>query len=367
MKIKIICIILLISMLSCMLVSCQSIHGIRGEKGDKGDPGEKGEPGKDGTSLLTGNGAPAVDRGIVGDSYIDLDSWDFYTKTQEGWSLVGNIKGADDKDTPDDVPDDNHELNGTYELSHIVAEWIQTGKKMTYNLGDGYFGTELTSNTISFTANDGTGVMSYNFGQLVTRNVTYEAIDGKFTMICEEAVDLFNNGDLRNRLEFSIEEIDGKAYYVLNASNGFYNFSYYVVKSDNEDEKEVSTPDDVLNGEYGLHHIVVEKFLSGEKSTYNIGDTYLGLVMSNSTISVILNNGSGTLTYDFGSVITTNITYEVVNDKFIMTCEDPVDILYGHPENRYEMVIDEIDGKVCFVLTVSSAYSIYTYYVVALP
>lgn len=201
------------------LVGAQGDQGIQGEKGDKGDPG------KDGTSLLTGNGAPAADRGIVGDSYIDLDSWDFYTKTQEGWSLVGNIKCADDKDTPDDV----------------------------------------------------------------------------------------------------------------------------------------------LNGEYGFHHIVVEKILSGEKSTYNIGDTYLGLVMSNSTISVILNNGSGTLTYDFGSVITTNITYEVVNDKFIMTCENPVDILYGHPENRYEMVIDEIDDKVCFVLTVSSAYSIYTYYVVALP
>jgi hypothetical protein len=133
-----------------------------------------------------------------------------------------------------------------------------------------------------------------------------------------------------------------------------------------EDDKSNSPTIDVLNGEYGLHHIVVEKMSSGEKSTYNIGDTYLGLVMSSSTISIVLNNGSGTMTYDFGSVISTNITYEVVDDKFIMTCEDAVDILYGYPEHRYEVDIDEIDGNVCFVLTVSSAYSVYTYYVAAL-
>ncbi len=220
---------MLMVVFSGVLTSCYTPQGpndSQGIQGEKGEDGKDGVDGKDGTSLLVGNGAPAWDRGIVGDSYIDLDSWDFYHKTTDGWSVVGNIKIKDDEEN--------------------------------------------------------------------------------------------------------------------------------------------SATDDELNGEYGLHHIVVERVLTGEKNTYNIGDTYLGLVMSNSTISVALNNGSGTMTYDFGSVITTNITYEVVDGKFIMTCEDAVDILYGYPEHRYEMTIDEIDGKVCFVLTVSSANSIYTYYVAAL-
>ena len=74
-----------------------------------------------------------------------------------------------------------------------------------------------------------------------------------------------------------------------------------------EDEEVNSATDDVLNGEYGLHHIVVESISYGTKNTYNIGDTYLGLVMSSNTISVALNNGSGTMTYYFGEVKTTNI------------------------------------------------------------
>ena len=55
--------------------------------------GEQGEPGKDGTSLLTGNGEPSDEQGKNGDSYVDLDSWDFYVKMNESWFHVGNIKG----------------------------------------------------------------------------------------------------------------------------------------------------------------------------------------------------------------------------------------------------------------------------------
>ena len=55
----------------------------------------KGEPGQDGLSLLTGTGAPSNSLGKVGDSYIDTASWDFYTKTAEGWVKVGNLKGQD--------------------------------------------------------------------------------------------------------------------------------------------------------------------------------------------------------------------------------------------------------------------------------
>jgi hypothetical protein len=31
--------------------------------------------------------------GKTGDSYIDLDTWNFYVKTTDGWVMNGNIKG----------------------------------------------------------------------------------------------------------------------------------------------------------------------------------------------------------------------------------------------------------------------------------
>lgn len=52
------------------------------------------ESGKDGLSLLTGHGVPADSAGAEGDSYIDLDSWNYYTKSATAWAVSGNIKGA---------------------------------------------------------------------------------------------------------------------------------------------------------------------------------------------------------------------------------------------------------------------------------
>ena len=59
----------------------------------KGPQGEKGESGKDGTSLLTGTNKPSNDLGKVGDSYINLTTWDYFVKTENSWELKGNIKG----------------------------------------------------------------------------------------------------------------------------------------------------------------------------------------------------------------------------------------------------------------------------------
>jgi hypothetical protein len=55
-------------------------------------------------------------------------------------------------------------------------------------------------------------------------------IDGKFIMHCEEAVDLYNNGNAQKDLELSITEIDGKTCFVLEASNGYYNFTYFIAE-----------------------------------------------------------------------------------------------------------------------------------------
>ena len=71
--------------------------GAKGDKGDKGDQGlqgekgDTGEKGADGTSVRTGNGAPSSELGIDGDSYIDLSTWDYYTKASGEWTKKGNI------------------------------------------------------------------------------------------------------------------------------------------------------------------------------------------------------------------------------------------------------------------------------------
>ncbi|MBP5574518.1 MAG: leucine-rich repeat protein [Bacilli bacterium] len=71
----------------------QGNQGSQGEQGPKGDQGDAGQKGEDGTSVLTGNGAPSSNLGKIGDSYIDLSSWDYYVKTENGWIKQGNIKG----------------------------------------------------------------------------------------------------------------------------------------------------------------------------------------------------------------------------------------------------------------------------------
>jgi hypothetical protein len=53
-----------------------------------------GTNGTDGLSFLNGTSTPASGLGVVGDSYLDTTTYDIYTKTNSGWSVVCNIKGA---------------------------------------------------------------------------------------------------------------------------------------------------------------------------------------------------------------------------------------------------------------------------------
>lgn len=84
--------------LALALTGCAGQVGSIGPQGSQGEPGQTGskcEPGKDGTSLLTGVGAPSDALGNAGDSYIDTETWDYYLKTGAGWIKQGNIKGQD--------------------------------------------------------------------------------------------------------------------------------------------------------------------------------------------------------------------------------------------------------------------------------
>ena len=68
--------------------------GDTGPQGPKGDKGDSGIDGKDGESLLTGKGTPSSSLGKDGDSYVDTETWDYYTKEDGKWTKAGNFKGG---------------------------------------------------------------------------------------------------------------------------------------------------------------------------------------------------------------------------------------------------------------------------------
>lgn len=57
--------------------------------------GEPGQNGKDGTSIKTGQGVPSTSIGNNGDSYIDIENWNYYLKSNDSWILLGSIRGVD--------------------------------------------------------------------------------------------------------------------------------------------------------------------------------------------------------------------------------------------------------------------------------
>ena len=64
-------------------------------KGADGKDGTNGTNGKDGATWLTGAGAPAATLGKEGDLYLDTDEFDIYKKGATAWEKTGNIKGQD--------------------------------------------------------------------------------------------------------------------------------------------------------------------------------------------------------------------------------------------------------------------------------
>ena len=64
----------------------------------KGGSGAAGAAGVNGKSLTAGNGVPDDENGSVGDSYIDVDSGNYYVKDTSAWTNIGNIKGGEGED-----------------------------------------------------------------------------------------------------------------------------------------------------------------------------------------------------------------------------------------------------------------------------
>jgi hypothetical protein len=121
------------------------------------------------------------------------------------------------------------EYNGSYVLKQIITEKISSGDKTTYKLGDFYFGVRLVKENIEAEIASGVGNMSFNFDKKVSNNITYDVFEDKIVMYCEEGIDLFGKGNYQYEFDILIERVDENTYFVLQASNGYYNFSYYLV------------------------------------------------------------------------------------------------------------------------------------------
>lgn len=124
----------------------QGVPGETGPQGPAGNDGNDGQDGQDGTSLLTGHGEPQPSYGKEGDSYINLDNWDYYVKTSEGWVLQGNIKGNDGQDGTDG----NDGTNGQNGVS--IVSIIKTSSD---GLVDAYTIYYSNGTTSTFTVTNG--------------------------------------------------------------------------------------------------------------------------------------------------------------------------------------------------------------------
>lgn len=116
-------------------ISSDGYWVVDGVKTNTKTQGEQGEPGKDGTSLLTGHGCPSNSSGKEGDSYIDLDTWNFYVKKSETWNYEGNIKGEQGNPGKDGQDGTNgvDGIDGTSVLTGEGAPDADSGKN-----GDSY-------------------------------------------------------------------------------------------------------------------------------------------------------------------------------------------------------------------------------------
>ena len=119
-------------------------------QGPEGEQGIQGEPGKDGSSILTANGVPEGNLGKNGDSYIDLDNWNYYVKESGVWNLKGNIKGQDGSG--------GENGKSAYEIyCEAHPEYDDDENQWLEDLCNGDLGSKQI-HTVTFNSNDGTPV-----------------------------------------------------------------------------------------------------------------------------------------------------------------------------------------------------------------
>lgn len=94
-------------------------------RGATGATGATGQNGTNGTKVISASGAPASGIGVDGDTYIDISTWNVYTKTSGSWTSVGNIKGADGTDGTNGLDGQSFQMQSG--LYSTPDNWGETG------------------------------------------------------------------------------------------------------------------------------------------------------------------------------------------------------------------------------------------------
>ena len=211
----------------------------KGERGDKGDDGRSiltviktssyglvdtytitysdgttstftvtnGKDGKDGSSVLTGNGIPASTLGNNGDSYIDVDTWDYYIKEDDEWVLSGNISYKEKYvvnfyvegelyDTQEVAP--NSKLNEPEvptKYGYDFSYWYVEGYQDIPWVFDGYYATRVLESVnlyAAFTSTQYTITYNMNGGTNNTKNPATYTIESNDICFLEPTKQNFN-------------------------------------------------------------------------------------------------------------------------------------------------------------------------------
>ena len=105
-----------------------------GANGTNGTNGQDGQNGVDGKTLLVGSGAPTIEA-TVGDSYIDVENWVYYVKTDEGWQNKGSFRGTNG------VSITGINLQSSEGLVNTYTVTFSNGTSTTFTVTNGQNGT----------------------------------------------------------------------------------------------------------------------------------------------------------------------------------------------------------------------------------
>lgn len=85
---------LIIGLSDGSVINCGRCQGPQGLDGPTGAMGSTGRPGQDGNTILTSEGTPRPDLGVVGDYVIDKTKWNIYgPKSSGGWGSPTPLRG----------------------------------------------------------------------------------------------------------------------------------------------------------------------------------------------------------------------------------------------------------------------------------
>lgn len=148
--------------------------------------------GKDGASFLLGNIVPTADDGKDGDVYLNVTDYNLYSKADGGWTLVGNIKGADGQDASA-----SEEV-----MEQAVADYLDQHPELVTVVQNGSLSSDkLTQDLLEILYNNGLQKIEWTIGKRVNTSSTTPAND-IYCAISNKVY--FNEGDKFEFLESGV-------------------------------------------------------------------------------------------------------------------------------------------------------------------